>query len=188
MYLTTVKSFYSSYGIKQPDITLSKGDIGLEKNYGHLLQKKEIKAMIKISNSRNQAIIHLMAMSGLSQKEVRNLEMKKFVDSAAKELDQEIDNIDDLLKHEKQLTKDIILSLELTRKKVNYRCQSFIPPEVTERILVYLKERLLPVTSPIIIAFAGVKLTIKKIKNKDENIISLFVINNPTFLVIINNF
>jgi len=141
IYLTAVKSFYNAYKIKQPDITLSKGDIGLEQNYGRLLQKKEIRAMIKISSSRNRAIIYLMALSGISQKEVRDLPLKKFVDASARALDLEINNVEDLFKHEKALLKDTILELEITRKKVNYRCQSFIPPEVTEKILVYLKER-----------------------------------------------
>lgn len=43
IYLKAVKSFYNAYSIKEPDVTLSKGDIGLEQNYGRLLQKKEIR-------------------------------------------------------------------------------------------------------------------------------------------------
>lgn len=42
LYLSAIKSFYTAYGIKQPDFRISKGDVGLEKNYGRLMKKNEI--------------------------------------------------------------------------------------------------------------------------------------------------
>ena len=35
-----------------------------------------------------------------------------------------------------------MITLEITRKKVNYRYHTFIPPEATKQILTYLKERI----------------------------------------------
>jgi len=58
-----------------------------------------------------------MALSGLSQREVRDLTLKKFVDAAARELDIEIGSVEELLKHEKDLIKDKVLELEITKKR-----------------------------------------------------------------------
>ena len=142
LYLSAIKSFYNAYGIKQPDVKLSKGDVGLEKNYGRLLKKSEIQKLVSVASTRNRAIIYVMALSGLSQREVRDLTLKKFVDAAARELDIEIDSVEELLKHEKDLIKDKVLELEITRKKVNYRFHSFFPPETNRQILIYLKNRI----------------------------------------------
>lgn len=117
MYLTAIKSFYKSYNITPPDITLGKGDITLEKNYGRLMKKKEIQKLVSVASTRSKAIIHVMALSGLSQKEVRDLSLKKFVDTAARELDTEINSVEELLKHEKELCKDAVLEIEITEKK-----------------------------------------------------------------------
>ena len=117
MYLSAIKSFYNAYGIKQPDVRLSNGDVGLEKNYGRLMKKSEIQKLVSVASTRNRAIIYVMALSGLSQREVRDLTLKKFVDAAARELDIEIDSVEKLLKHGKDLIKDIVLELEITRKK-----------------------------------------------------------------------
>jgi hypothetical protein len=73
-----------------------------------------------------------MALSGLSQREVRDLTLKKFVDEAARELDIEIDTVEELLKHEKDLIKDIVLELKITRKKVNYRFHSFLLKQIVK--------------------------------------------------------
>ena len=49
------------------------------------------------------------------------------------ELGIEIDSVDELLKHEKKLIKDIVLELEITRKKVHYRYHTFLPPETNSK-------------------------------------------------------
>lgn len=71
-YINAVKSFYESYDIQQPKVKVPQGDICLEKNYGKLLNREELKKMARASNIRNNAIIYLMALSGMSQKELRD--------------------------------------------------------------------------------------------------------------------
>jgi hypothetical protein len=66
LYLSAIKSFYNAYGIKQPDVRLSNGDVGLEKNYGRLMKKSEIQKLVSVASTRNRAIIYVMALSGLS--------------------------------------------------------------------------------------------------------------------------
>ena len=142
LYLTAVKSFYQANDIRPPEITIRKGDMVMEQNYGHLLTKKEIQKMAAIASIRDRAIIYLMALSGMSQREMRELTLKKFVQSAAKALNCEINTIEELFKHEKILTNDTLIMLEITRKKVHYRYHTFIPPEATHVILMYLSKRI----------------------------------------------
>ena len=84
LYLTGVKAFYQANDIRPPEITVRKGDMTLEKNYGHLLTKNEIQKMVNLAYTRDTAIIYIMALSGMSQREVRDLTLKKFVESAGR--------------------------------------------------------------------------------------------------------
>lgn len=140
VYLSGVKSFYKYNGIAVPDVTQRVTDLCLEKNEGRLLKREEIKNMIEISPIREKTIIYLMALTGMSQAEMRSLTVKKFLDAASDALDKEIKTVEDLFNYEKELEK-VVLSIIITRKKVNYRYQSFIPPEVSKNIVYYLKER-----------------------------------------------
>jgi hypothetical protein len=76
-YLNGIKSFYHANDIRPPDITVHKGDMTMEKNYGHLLTKEEIQQMINMAYPRDRAIIYVMTLSGMSQKEVRDLSLKE---------------------------------------------------------------------------------------------------------------
>ena len=109
----------------------------MEKNYGYLISKEEIKQMVNMAYPRDRAIIYVMALSGMSQREVRDLTLKKFIDSSSRSSGVEINDVDDLFKNEERLTKDTIITLEIIRTKVNYRYHTFIPPEATEQILTY---------------------------------------------------
>jgi len=142
LYLTAVKSFYQANDIRPPEITVHKGDMTMEQNYGHLLTKKEIQKMASFASIRDRAIIYLMALSGMSQREMRELTLKKFIKSVSIALNYEINTIEELLKYEKILSKDTLILLEITRKKVHYRYHTFIPPEATKVILMYLSERI----------------------------------------------
>ncbi|WP_265101180.1 tyrosine-type recombinase/integrase [Methanobacterium paludis] len=115
--------------------------MGLEKNYGHLLTKKEIKKLIDVSNSRDTAIIYTMALTGMSQNEIKNLTIIKFLESASDAIKKRINSLDDLFNYEDELTKDTIITLEITRQKINYRYHTFLPPEATKAIITYLHER-----------------------------------------------
>jgi integrase len=139
IYLSAVKSFYQANDIRPPEITMSKGDITLEKNYGRLLTKEQIQKMASVACTRDRAILYVMALSGMSQKELRDLTVKKFINSAAQELGVEIGSIEELFKHEKTLIKDTVILLEITRKKVHYRYHTFLPPETNKQILITLE-------------------------------------------------
>lgn len=141
LYLSAVLSLYDWYDIRPPKVTLAKGDIALERNYGHLITKEEIKRMIDVSSARDSAIIYTMALTGMGQNEVRNLTIKKFLDIAGLAIKEDIQNIDDLFKYESVLLKDTIITLEITRQKRNYRYHTFIPPEATRAIITYIRER-----------------------------------------------
>jgi integrase len=172
IYLNAIKSFYQSHDIRPPEITMSKGDITLEKNYGRLLTKEQIQKMASVAYTRDRAILYVMALSGMSQKELRDLTVKKFIDSVAQELGEEIGSIQELLKHEKTLITDTVILLEITREKVHYRYHTFLPPETTKQILIYLRERengendkirIKDFNKPLFVKVDGNKLTIASI-------------------------
>ncbi len=172
IYLNAIKSFYQSHDIRPPEITMSKGDITLEKNYGRLLTKAQIQKMASVAYTRDRAILYVMALSGMSQKELRELTVKKFLDSVAQELEEEIGSIKELLKHEKKLITDTVILLEITREKVHYRYHTFLPPETTKQILIYLRERengendkirINDFNKPLFVKVDGNKLTIASI-------------------------
>ena len=140
VYLSAVKSFYKTYQIEIPDISNKVNDVCLEKNEGRLLTREDIQKMIETSPIREKTIIYLMALTGMSQAEVRNLTIQKFLTAVNESLDKKIETIDDLFEYEK-LLNDEVLEVLITRQKVNYRYQSFIPPEVTRNIIYYLKDR-----------------------------------------------
>lgn len=140
VYLSAVKSFYKTYQIEIPEISNKVNDICLEKNNGRLLTRDDIHKMIETSPIREKTIIYLMALTGMSQAEVRNLTIRKFLDTVNESVDKKIETIDDLFENEK-LLNDVVLSMEVTRQKVNYRYHTFIPPEVTRNIILYLKDR-----------------------------------------------
>lgn len=141
LYMYAVISFYSAHAIYIPDITMPQGDLGLEKNHGRLMEKYEIQRMVNIASSREAAFIYLFYLSGLSQKEARNLTIRRFMESAGNSIKVYLETLDDLFKYEKEITEEI-LQLDIIRKKVNYRYITFIPPETSKRIFAYLRERI----------------------------------------------
>ena len=173
LYLTGVKAFYQANDIRPPEITVRKGDMTMEQNYGHLLTKKEIKKMADMAYTRDKAIIYLMALSGMSQREVRDLSLKKFIESASRALNAEINGIEELFKYENSLN-DTLIMLEITRKKVHYRYHTFIPPEATMTILNYLSERvngekenikIKSLEDPLFVMANGQPMTMKTVTN-----------------------
>ncbi|WJI08814.1 site-specific integrase [Methanobacterium sp. CWC-01] len=140
LYFSAIKSFYKSFQITLPDIKLDKGDIGQEKNIGKPLTRTDIHKLISAASTRERALIYLMALSGMGQQEARDLTISKLLNSASQATGIGIESVEDLFKHEEQLLNEV-LTLEIRRKKVNYRHYTFIPPEVTREIIAYLKER-----------------------------------------------
>jgi len=79
----------------------------MEKNYGYLISKEEIKQMVNMAYPRDRAIIYVMALSGMSQREVRDLTLKKFIDSSSRSSGVEINDVDDLFKNEELSPKTL---------------------------------------------------------------------------------
>jgi integrase len=141
LHLFAIKSFYDALDIQIPKFKTPKGDISLEKNFGKLISKKELNILVNVAPPREKALIYLMALSGMAQAEARKLTIKKFLDSAGEVINKELNSISDLFEAENELSEEII-TLHVVRKKVNYRYITFIPPEATYQIILYLKERM----------------------------------------------
>lgn len=140
LYISAVRSFYDTFDIILPKIKLKKGDICLEANYGKLLTREDLLKLANAAAPRERALIYLMALSGMAQNEARNITITKFLESASEATDIKLKTVYDLFDHEKKILEEI-LTIAITRQKVNYRYITFIPPEATREILNYLKER-----------------------------------------------
>lgn len=139
-YVSAVQSFYDTHYMRTPRIKFKNGDVGLERNFGHLLTKDEIRKLISVSDTRDRAIIYTMAMTGMSQREIRDMELKKFTEAISHELGRDITSLEQLFHSESEL-EDKVLTLEVVRRKINYRYITFLPPEATAAIFLYLQER-----------------------------------------------
>ncbi len=83
-----------------------------------------------------------MALSGMAQAEARRLTHgEALLDAAGDAIGRELKTVEDLFEAEDELREEII-TLDIVRKKVNYRYMTFIPPEATREIINYLKERM----------------------------------------------
>jgi integrase len=140
LYFAAVRSFYLSFDITLPDIKLDSGDIGLEKNIGRPLNRKDVKKLANSAAVRERALIYLMAMTGMGQQEARDLTIKKFIECVSSAIGKEIDDVYDLFKFEDEILQEI-LTLNITRQKTSYSYITFIPPEASREIIHYLKER-----------------------------------------------
>lgn len=141
LYISAVRSFYDAFDIIFPKVRMEKGDLTIEENYGKLLKKEEILELANAANTRERTLIYLMALSGMAQQEARNLTVNKFLEAASEAINKQISSVYDLFNYEEELSEEI-LTVHITRQKVNYRYITFIPPEATKEILNYLKERL----------------------------------------------
>lgn len=140
LYFSAIKSFYKAFDITLPEIKLDSGDIGLEKNIGKPLTREDVLKLVAAAPIRERALIYLMAMSGMGQQEARDLTLKKYLTSASTAIGKELNKVEDLFQHEKEVLGEV-LTLDIRRTKVNYRHHTFIPPEVSREIIGYLKER-----------------------------------------------
>ena len=140
LYFFAIKSFYKAFQITLPEIVMDSGDIGLEKNLGKRLTRKDILKMISVASPRERALIYLMALSGMGQQEARDLSINKLLDAASDAIGINLKDVYELFSHEELILKEV-LTLTITRKKVKYRHQTFLPPEATRELISYLKER-----------------------------------------------
>ncbi|MGB4362280.1 MAG: site-specific integrase [Methanothermobacter tenebrarum] len=141
LYYYAIRSFYDAMDIELPRIRRPSGDICLEQNYGRLITRKDLRALVSMAPPREKALIYLMALSGMAQAEARRLTIRKFLDAAGDAIGRELKTVEDLFEAEEELREEII-TLDIVRKKVNYRYMTFIPPEATREIINYLKERM----------------------------------------------
>jgi len=141
LYYYAVRSFYEAMDIELPKMRQPSGDICLEQNYGKLITREEIRTLVSMASPRERALIYLMALSGMAQAEARSLTVRKFLEAAGDAIDRELETVEDLFDAKDELMDEII-TLDIVRKKVNYRYMTFIPPEATREIINYLKERM----------------------------------------------
>ena len=85
-------------------------------------------------------MIYTLALTGLSQAELRNIKIQQLLDAAGKVLGREIRTINDFIDAEDDLNHEL-LTVYITREKVHHRFFSFIPPEALRQIIAYLRER-----------------------------------------------
>ncbi|MBZ2164494.1 tyrosine-type recombinase/integrase [Methanobacterium spitsbergense] len=140
LYFYAIKSFYKAFHIFLPEIEIPKGDIGLDKNIGKPLTRKDIHKLISVSPPRERALIYLMTLSGMGQREARDLTLRKLLSFASSAIEKDLDDVYDLFKFEDELLKEI-LTLDITRSKSKIRHHTFMPPECTREVITYLKER-----------------------------------------------
>jgi len=140
-YINAVTTFYDYYDITPPKIKNKQGDIGLEQNQGRLLKKDEIKKMVDSGDARARAVIYTLALTGLSQAELRKITIHQLLQAASDVLNRQIRTVEDFIDAEDDLNHEI-LTIFITRSKVHHRFFTFIPPEATRNIIAYLRERL----------------------------------------------
>jgi len=104
------------------------------------LSSEDIKKLISVSAPREKAIISLIALSGMAYEEFKRLTLHKFMYLASDAISKDLNDINDLFKFEKRITQEVLI-LKTSRIKTNMEYYLFIPPETTQLILSYLKER-----------------------------------------------
>lgn len=132
--LKAVISFYRNYDITVPDITFKKGEISLDKNRGRLPTKDEISLMMSSCDPKGRTMISIMAMTGMSQAEVRHLTFKHVLDAVGKK------SIEELIESKHKICEDVY-AITIVRQKVNYQYITFIPPETMEELINYITAR-----------------------------------------------
>lgn len=138
--MAAIISFYKCFDIQVPGITLNRGDTVLDKNDTPLITKKQLNKMLNVAGARDKAIIYLLALSGMSQMEARELTIKKYMDTASQSIQKDIPDIERLFEYEDLILEEVLI-INLTREKSKFRRHTFIPPEVSRAIITYLKER-----------------------------------------------
>jgi len=141
LYYYAIRSFYEAMDITMPKLRQASGDICLEQNYGKLITREELRTLVSMAPPREKALIYLMALSGMAQAEARRLTVRKFLEAAGDAIGCELETVEDLFNARDELMDEII-TLDIVRKKVNYRYMTFIPPEATREIINYLRERM----------------------------------------------
>ncbi len=140
-YISAIRTFYDYNDITPPKIKFPKGSSCLDKNYGRLLKREDIRKMCDAGSTRARAVIYTLALTGLSQAEMRNLTIAQLLTAASEVLEQQVNTVEELINLENRLN-DEILTLHITREKVHHRYFTFLPPEATRQILAYLRERI----------------------------------------------
>ncbi|BDZ68554.1 site-specific integrase [Methanobacterium ferruginis] len=139
-YTNAIRSFYDYYDVTPPKIKFKNGSIGLEKNYGRLLKQEDIRKMCDAGDTRARAIIYTLALTGLSQAELRRIKIYQLLSAATEVLERPVKSVEEFIDLEEELNNEI-LTLYITREKVHHRYFTFLPPEATRQIIAYLRER-----------------------------------------------
>lgn len=118
-WTAAVHSFYQSHDIDLPRMKM-RGALPLQKNNKPLPTQVDIKNMLAHSTPRMRAMILVFSSSGMAQNEGRHITVGQFMDGR-----------DD----------DNVTTLHVRRLKVNHDYITFLSPEATEAVLVYIDDR-----------------------------------------------
>jgi len=118
-WTAAVHSFYAAHDIDLPRLK-TRGGQPLLKNNKPLPTRDDIKNMLAHATPRMRAMILTLSSSGMAQNEMRHVTFGQFMDGR--------DN-------------DNITTLHVRRLKVNYDYITFLSPEATEAVLVYIADR-----------------------------------------------
>ena len=118
-WTAAVHSFYTAHDIDLPRMKMRNAQV-LQKNNKPLPTRDDILNMLAHATPRMRAMILVLVSSGMGQNEMRHLTVGAFLEGR---------------------DKDNITTLQIRRIKVNYDYITFLSPEATEAVLVYIADR-----------------------------------------------
>jgi hypothetical protein len=139
LYFYAVCSFYKAFDLSVINNTKLFTDDVISKSFDDYVTCEEICQMITVSPPRERALIHLAALSGISQQEIRNLTINQLL-SACSIIGIDLEDVDDLFLFEDDVLSEV-LTMDLTSSENTVKHHIFIPPEVGREIIAYLKDR-----------------------------------------------
>lgn len=172
--LNVLNSLYGSYKLPLPEIEFPRYPIRLPKNEGKIMSNEEIQSLIGVAGTRDRAIIYLLALTGMRQKEVRNLKVKDILKSVQNKF-KHVTTLEDLFKFEDEY-EETVFKLDIYSSKNFYTYPCFITYEALRYILLYLKERLSGSNPNIILENVDDWLFVNKFGDKiaDDNLTTNF--------------
>lgn len=139
-YLTNLRTIYSYYEIAVPK-TIKNDKVKKTETYKDIPTKEHIQQAIESAkNNKLKAVILFMASSGTAAQETCNITIQDFIDATSDYHNEtRIENVIFALSKR----NDIVPTFTITRQKTGVPYFTFCTPEATNRILIYLRERLL---------------------------------------------
>lgn len=96
-YISAIRTFYDYNDITPPKIKFPKGTSCLDKNYGRLLKREDIRKMCDAGSTRARVVIYNLALTGLSQAEMRNLTIAQILTAASEVIGHQVNTVEELI-------------------------------------------------------------------------------------------